>query len=140
MELTTQELSDLCMKLVTGLRDEDLPALLMREAALLALLPGQLDPCDEAGRGDDGLERGRLLAEVFATVTAVGNAEVRLRQARDLLGLSRSDPEFGERVKAIGPRTSRPCRAAGRALGAYRTTRHGRHFACAADRGGWVPA
>ena len=156
MELTPQELSDLCMKLVTGLKDEELPALLMREDTLLALLPEQLDPRDEAGRGDEGLERGRLLAEVFGKVTAVGNAEVRLRQARDLLGLSRSDPGFGERLKAADPRTSpaarrtpgrpqyrspcRPCRAAGWAGSAHRTTRRGRHLACTADRGGCVPA
>jgi hypothetical protein len=101
-DLKTTDLCDLCLRLVKGLKDEELPALLVRDSMFIALLPEQMAPREVTERGDGGLERGRLLAAVFDKVTAGNDKEIKLRQARDLLGLSRSDPGFQERLKAAG--------------------------------------
>jgi hypothetical protein len=104
------DLCDLCLRLVKGLKDEELPALLARDSMFVSLLPEQLALREATERGDGGLEWGRLLAAVFDKVTAGNEENIRLRQARDLLGLSRSDPGFQERLqrlKATGSRDPR---------------------------------
>ncbi|MGO9079302.1 MAG: hypothetical protein ACLQDY_09710 [Streptosporangiaceae bacterium] len=101
------ELSGVCLRLVKRLKDEELPTLLARERVLLTLLPEQLAPWEVVERRDGGLERGRLLAAVFDKVTADNHAEIKLLQARDLLGLSKSDPGFQERLKRL--KAAGPC-------------------------------
>jgi hypothetical protein len=80
---------------------------LAREDMLLALLPDNLVPGEAAERGNGQLEQGRRLAAVLDKVTADKDAGIELRQARDLLGLSKFDPGFEERLKATAPRGPR---------------------------------
>jgi hypothetical protein len=109
-DLKTSDLSGICMGLVKGLKDEELSALLARQGMLLVLLPDRLAPREAAERDDGRLERGRLLAAVFDKVTADNDVEIKLHQARDLLGLSKADPGFRDRLKQLKPVGSRDLR------------------------------
>ncbi len=105
--LGTSELGFLCAGLIDRLKSEELYVVLAREDMLLALLPDKLGPGEASERDDGDLERGRRLAAVLDKVTADKDAGVELRQARDLLGLSRFDPGFEERLKVTAPQDAR---------------------------------
>jgi hypothetical protein len=110
------DLKSMCGALVLGLKDGELVDLLAREdqpqmALLRSLLPDRLMPHDVGDDSDRRREQARQLVAVFAAVTSEAE-EVRLRQARHLLGLSRKDADLQGKLSQLEEANRRAHKAA----------------------------